>query len=68
MTEAIWTCWSRPAVSVRRAVSYPHIRARLIRAATLAQAQGLNHDPDLTRRELALKEWASRLPPEERGA
>lgn len=45
--------------------SYPHIRARLIRAATLAQVQGLNHDPDPTRRELALKEWARRLPPEE---
>jgi tetraprenyl-beta-curcumene synthase len=45
--------------------SYPQIRARLIRAATLAQVQGLNHDPDPIRREEALKEWARRLPPEE---
>jgi tetraprenyl-beta-curcumene synthase len=45
--------------------SYAHIRTRLIRAATLAQVQGINHEPDPIRREEALKEWVKRLPPEE---
>lgn len=45
--------------------SYTHVRALLIRAATRAQVQGVNHEPDPIRREEALKEWAKRLPSEE---
>lgn len=45
--------------------SYADIRAPLIRAATLAQVQGLRHELDLPRRDAALKEWAERLPAHE---
>lgn len=38
--------------------SYIQVRPLLIRAATLAQVQGLNHELDRLLRELALKAWA----------
>jgi tetraprenyl-beta-curcumene synthase len=37
--------------------SYRIVRPLLIRAATLAQVQGLNHEPDTSRREEVLEEW-----------
>ncbi|HEY5195255.1 MAG TPA: DUF2600 family protein [Solirubrobacteraceae bacterium] len=40
--------------------SYANVRPLLIRAATLAQVQGLNHEPDLTLRQAVLEEWATR--------
>jgi tetraprenyl-beta-curcumene synthase len=38
--------------------SYPSVRPLLIRAAALAQVQGLNHELDLASRETVLKTWA----------
>jgi tetraprenyl-beta-curcumene synthase len=40
--------------------SYMNVRPLLIRAATLAQVQGLNHESDLVLRQLVLEAWASR--------
>jgi tetraprenyl-beta-curcumene synthase len=37
--------------------SYQIVRPLLIRAATLAQVQGINHEPDVHRREAVLEEW-----------
>jgi tetraprenyl-beta-curcumene synthase len=45
--------------------SYGSIRPSLIRAATLAQVQGLRHEFDPVRRAGALKGWAERLPSDE---
>jgi tetraprenyl-beta-curcumene synthase len=45
--------------------SYAQIRTPLIRAADLAQVQGLNHEPDPTRRGRALNIWAKRNLPNE---
>jgi tetraprenyl-beta-curcumene synthase len=36
------------------------VRARAIRAATLARVLGLNHEPDPQLRDAALREWAQR--------
>jgi tetraprenyl-beta-curcumene synthase len=41
--------------------SYAGVHMPLIRAATLAQVQGLRHAPDHARRDAALKEWAKRI-------
>jgi tetraprenyl-beta-curcumene synthase len=38
--------------------SYPSMRPLLIRAARLAQVQGLNHELDLALREVVLQRWA----------
>jgi tetraprenyl-beta-curcumene synthase len=40
--------------------SYPVVRPLLIRAARLAQVQGLNHELDVNLRDLILREWAGR--------
>jgi tetraprenyl-beta-curcumene synthase len=40
--------------------SYAHVRPTLIRAARLAQVQGLNHEPDLRLRQLVLEGWVRR--------
>lgn len=40
--------------------SYERVRPLLIRAATLAQVQGLNHEPDLVLRNTVLEDWAFR--------
>jgi tetraprenyl-beta-curcumene synthase len=40
--------------------SYRNLRPMLIRAATLAQVQGLNHEPDMTLRRVVLEAWAAR--------
>lgn len=40
--------------------SYPQVRPLLIRAAMLAQVQGINHEPDLGLRQLVLEAWALR--------
>jgi tetraprenyl-beta-curcumene synthase len=40
--------------------SYKAIRPALIRAATLAQVQGLNHELDPALRDIALREWVAR--------
>lgn len=40
--------------------SYVSVRPMLIRAARLAQVQGLNHERDLALRQLILEAWASR--------
>jgi tetraprenyl-beta-curcumene synthase len=40
--------------------SYRSVRPLLIRAARLAQVQGLNHDLDVALREAVLREWADR--------
>jgi tetraprenyl-beta-curcumene synthase len=40
--------------------SYMAIRPTLIRAATLAQVQGLNHEPDPQLRDVTLREWVAR--------
>lgn len=40
--------------------SYVGVRPMLIRAARLAQVQGLNHEPDLVLRRVALEAWALR--------
>jgi len=45
--------------------SRARVRAPLIRAATIAQVQGLNHEPDPLRRDRLLKDWARRLFPDE---
>ena len=37
---------------------YRNVRSRAIRAATLAQMLGLNHEPDPLLRDTALREWA----------
>ncbi|HEY8304837.1 MAG TPA: DUF2600 family protein, partial [Solirubrobacteraceae bacterium] len=39
--------------------AYTSVRPLLIRAATLAQVQGLNHESDLALRELILEAWAA---------
>lgn len=39
--------------------SYRSIRPLLLRAATLAQVQGLNHEPDIPLREEVLEAWAA---------
>ena len=39
---------------------YGHVRSRAIRAATLAQVLGLNHEPDPRVRDAALRAWARR--------
>jgi tetraprenyl-beta-curcumene synthase len=38
--------------------SYPMVRPLLIRAARLAQVQGLNHELDMVLREVVLRRWA----------
>jgi tetraprenyl-beta-curcumene synthase len=38
--------------------SYRQVRPLLLRAATLAQVQGLNHEPDVSLREATLQAWA----------
>lgn len=40
--------------------SYGSVRPLLIRAAMLAQVQGLNHEPDVSLRETVLEAWAAR--------
>jgi tetraprenyl-beta-curcumene synthase len=40
--------------------SYPAIRPTLVRAATLAQVQGLNHEPDPVLRDTTLRAWVAR--------
>lgn len=40
--------------------SYVSVRPLLVRAAALAQVQGLNHELDLELREAILREWAER--------
>jgi tetraprenyl-beta-curcumene synthase len=40
--------------------SYCSVRPLLLRAATLAQVQGLNHEPDIPFREEVLEAWAAR--------
>ena len=40
--------------------SYRSVRPLLIRAATLAQVQGLNHEPDMILRQSMLEAWAIR--------
>lgn len=40
--------------------SYVSVRPMLVRAAMLAQVQGLNHEPDLALRQLVLEAWALR--------
>ena len=40
--------------------SYGRVRPLLIRAAMLAQVQGVNHEPDLALRQIALEAWAQR--------
>jgi tetraprenyl-beta-curcumene synthase len=42
--------------------SYVGVRPLLMRAAALAQVQGLNHELDLRLRELLLRAWAKRQP------
>jgi tetraprenyl-beta-curcumene synthase len=43
-----------------RLPSFERVRAPAIRAATLAQVLGLNHEPDSAARDAALGEWARR--------
>ncbi len=43
-----------------RLPSYETLRPLLIRAATLAQVQGLNHEPDIFLRQVILEAWATR--------
>ncbi|HEX3692990.1 MAG TPA: DUF2600 family protein [Solirubrobacteraceae bacterium] len=40
--------------------SYASVRPLLIRAAKLAQVQGLNHEPNLSLRQVVLEAWAAR--------
>ncbi|HTB50857.1 MAG TPA: DUF2600 family protein [Solirubrobacteraceae bacterium] len=40
--------------------SYGSLRPLLIRAAALAQVQGLNHEPDMALRQVVLEAWAAR--------
>jgi tetraprenyl-beta-curcumene synthase len=47
-------------VRCARLPSYERVRARAIRAATLARVLGLNHEPDPDVRDAALGEWARR--------
>lgn len=46
--------------------SYANVRPLLIRAAALAQVQGLNHELDLLLREIILKEWVGQEVQDER--
>jgi tetraprenyl-beta-curcumene synthase len=48
--------------------SYPLVRETLIREARRAQVLALNHDPDSTRRDAALKRWVAHEYPGEQRA
>ncbi len=47
-------------IGCRMLPSYRSVRPLLLRAATLAQVQGLNHEPDIPFREEMLEAWAAR--------